>query len=330
MRFSIIKWPLLFLYKNRNRINFPVYQRGLVWDEGKKKLLVDSIFKGIDIPKLYMQKTDDGWDCIDGHQRIQAIIGYFDGEFEDLEHQATFESLSFEDRCKFEEYELTITEIEEINDEEVRLLFTRLQLGVPLNAGEKLNAIQSNLGTFVTLMTQHPFIKLVSVPERRFAKEQICAQICNNSSYLNKTGQFRTSRYEDLENLYRAYSGFALRSSEARSIINILDKLNIIFGSEATQITNRASVVSIYLFVEELFKNGELDGSEPAVKGFYLAFLESVKNEAKLGIDATSHLLVGYQSRIIQAADSKSSITFRHEKLKEFYNNYLINEEIMR
>ncbi|GAG25396.1 unnamed protein product, partial [marine sediment metagenome] len=156
MKFMVKEWELIELYKRRNRINFPVYQRGLVWSEEKRRLLVDSIFRGIDIPKLYLQyfKHDDGyeeWDCIDGHQRIQAIVGFFDGEFE---YQGdTFEDLGDEHKEIFEHYKLTIAEVTEIDEEEVRLLFQRLQLGVPLNAGERLNSILSNMGKFVTEMT---------------------------------------------------------------------------------------------------------------------------------------------------------------------------------
>ena len=80
-------WNLQQLYIKRNQINFPVYQRQEVWSEGKKALLIDSIFRGIDIPKLYLQKNinqegEEQWDCIDGHQRIMAIWGFFDGDLE--------------------------------------------------------------------------------------------------------------------------------------------------------------------------------------------------------------------------------------------------------
>ena len=329
MRFNIREWPLLHLYKIRDKINFPVYQRGLVWDEEKKRLLVDSIFKGIDIPKLYLQKTPDGeWDCIDGHQRIQAIVGFFDGEFEYNEQR--FEELAETDKAIFEDYKLTITEVEEITEDEVRLLFTRLNLGVPLNAGEKLNAIKSNMGEFVKRMKAHPFIQNASIPTRRYAKEQVCAQICNNSSFINRTGEFRNSKYEDLENLYRAYVDFDLESDTAKNIMHVLDKLDDIFGEAATEITNRASVVSIYLIVEELDANSQLDGKEAAIKDFYVRFLHDVREEAKLGIDATSRFLLSYQSRIIQAADSKTSVTERHDKLKFAFEQYLETEEIIR
>ncbi len=329
MKFTVREWPLLYLYKIRNKISFPVYQRGLVWDTGKKRLLVDSIFRGIDIPKLYLQKTgDEEWDCIDGHQRILAIVGFFDGEFQYDER--TFEELGESDKRIFEDYKLTITEVDEITEEEVRLLFTRLQLGVPLNAGEKLNAIKSNMGEFVKRMKGHPFVENISIPTRRFAKEQVCAQICNNSSFINKTGEFRSSKYEDLENLYRAYADFDLESDTTKNIMYVLDTLNEIFGDEATEITNRASVVSIYFMVEEMVIGNELNGKQGVVRDFYIQFLNEIREEARRGIDATSRFLLSYQSRIIQAADSKISIAERHDKLKFAFDHYMETGEIIR
>jgi len=47
-----------------------------------------------------------------------------------------FSQLSIDKKNIFEEYKITITEVTEIDDEEVRLLFQRLQLGVTLNSGE--------------------------------------------------------------------------------------------------------------------------------------------------------------------------------------------------
>lgn len=330
MKFEVKEWELIDLYKRRNHINFPVYQRGEVWSEEKQRLLVDSILRGIDIPKLYLQyfEGDDDyeeWDCIDGHQRIKAIVGFFDGEFE---YQGeTFDGLSNDDRDTFEHYKLTIAEVTEINEEEVRLLFQRLQLGVPLNSGEKLNSILSDMGKFVTKMTEHPFLKNINIPTRRFAKEQVCAQICNNSAFINKTKFFRNSKYEDLENLYRAYKDFSLESAEAKQIMSVLDRLDTIFSYKAEEITNRASVVSIYLMVEEMILNGSIDGKEEAIKDFYLKFLDRLREEARAGIDATDRFLLAYHSRVIQAADSKTSIAERHDRLKEAFQQYLKNGE---
>lgn len=327
MKFVVKEWTCLDLYKRRNLISFPVFQRGIVWSEQKMELLIDSILRGIDIPKLYLQRTEKGWDCIDGHQRIRSIVGFFD---EDFTHKGErFSQLIDIDKITIESYKLTITEVEEITDEEVRLLFMRLQLGVPLNAGEKLNAIKSNLGDFVKKMAETPFMRNVSIPQRRFAKEQVCAQICNNSFVLNTTGDFISSKYEDLENLYRAYKDFDPQSKEAKWIMTVLNKLHEIFSDDTVEIRNRASIVSIYLLVEELLRDGELRGREKTLRRFYLGFLKDLQKEARSGIDAKNRFLVNYQSRIIQAADSKASIRDRYDKLKEAFEFYLEHGRII-
>ncbi len=112
MDFRILKWTTLELYENRYLINFPTYQRGLVWTEEQRRLLIDSVFTGIDIPKLYLQKVPEGWDCIDGQQRIRAIVGFYDGEIE--YRTKTFQELD-NLKSKFENYVLTITEIRSVD-----------------------------------------------------------------------------------------------------------------------------------------------------------------------------------------------------------------------
>ena len=330
MKFKIKEWTIDELYKKRNRIAFPVYQRTEVWDDKKKSLLIDSIFMGLDIPKLYLQKSQnkDEWDCIDGQQRIKSIVGFFNKDFDWA--GKTIDNLSTDERSYFEAYPLTIVEVTEISDEEVRELFIRLQLGIPANVGEKLNAINSNLGKFVKKIAQHLFINNISIPTRRFAKEQVCAQICNNSIYLNKPGDFVNSKYEDLENLYRSNKDFDLNSKEAKGILSTLDCLNSIFSHDATEIKNRASAVSIYLFVEDLMVKGKLDKDKgKKLKKFYLEFLGEIRNQVRLGFDSNNRFLVNYQNNIIQSADSKSAIEERHERIDEAFEYYLKTNNII-
>ncbi len=333
MRFRVKEWKLIELYMRRNQIKFPIYQRQEVWSEGKNKLLVDSIFKGIDIPKLYLQhivdsEGNEGWDCIDGHQRIKAIVGYFDGEFE--YEGDTFDELNDPQKHIFEDYKLTIAEVTELNDEEVRLLFQRLQLGIPLNSGEKLNSIMSNMGEFVKIMVRCPFMQRINIPSRRFAKEQVCAQICNNSAFINKTDEFRNSKYEDLEILYRVNKDFNLEGDSAKNILHVLNVLDEMFGVRAAEITNRASAVSIYLMVEEMSINNTLQGKEGLIRDFYLGFLSELRDEVRLGIDATNRFLLLYQNRVIQAADSRTAMGERHDRLQEAFEYYLGSGSIIQ
>ena len=64
--------------KNYKSIEFPEFQREpTVWDLNKKRKLIDSMFSNFDIASIYLHKSEDGnYECIDGRQRINAIISY--------------------------------------------------------------------------------------------------------------------------------------------------------------------------------------------------------------------------------------------------------------
>jgi len=335
MRFRIVEWSLTDLRDRQESIHYPVFQREDVWSIKDKALLIDSIISGIDIPKLYLYRIEDEtgedvtWDCIDGHQRIEAIFGYFDGNFHWNGKQ--FFGLSKEEKDTILSYKLTICEVIEITDDEIRELFRRLQLGVPLNSGEKLNAIRSKLGDFVkNELRNSEFISRVKIPSRRYAKEALCAQILNNSKYI-RTGEFRSSKYEDLALLYRKYPDFDEDSEEAGNILHVFDELNKIFSTDAGMIRNRASAVSIYLLAEELIYNGQLKDKK-LMHDFYVEFLERLREENRkspLDFKNRNVFLMRYQMLIVQGADARRPILERHEALKRALDYYSRTRKII-
>ena len=51
-------WPLKTIYGIKERINTnPDFQRPPVWSKAQKQLLIDTILRNYDVPKLYWQKT---------------------------------------------------------------------------------------------------------------------------------------------------------------------------------------------------------------------------------------------------------------------------------
>ena len=55
-----------------------------MWTTGQKQLLIDTILREYDVPKLYWRKVGakpDRYDVVDGQQRLRAIWSFFDGEF---------------------------------------------------------------------------------------------------------------------------------------------------------------------------------------------------------------------------------------------------------
>src|ERR1700693_4363354 len=58
MKTSKKPWPLSSTYGIRERINTnPDFQRPAVWNRSQKQLLVDTILRDYDVPKLYWRKV---------------------------------------------------------------------------------------------------------------------------------------------------------------------------------------------------------------------------------------------------------------------------------
>lgn len=85
---------------NRMLINIPVkefiddyvyridldadYQREKIWTTQQQELLLDSILRDIDIPKIYLVEAKGNkqfdYECIDGKQRMTALLRFFKPE----------------------------------------------------------------------------------------------------------------------------------------------------------------------------------------------------------------------------------------------------------
>lgn len=162
-------------------IEFPEYQREPdIWSRDQKQRLLDSILRRFDISSVYFyRRDDDGLECIDGRQRINAIMSFLEEndsdeadngfplkieneisgglqtEFDTLT-EATFAQL--EAHAEDSDSELSATADRAIrtildyrittvmlsgaaDEEEFNLQFLRLNLGTLINSGEKLHAM---------------------------------------------------------------------------------------------------------------------------------------------------------------------------------------------
>src|SRR5579883_1490983 len=209
MKRTVKSWKVGELYKQRDRITLPEYQREPnLWNNEKKSLLIDSMLKDIDIPKLYFNSVGDGasLEVIDGQQRLNAIWEFLDGELAWREEPFTdsykatgkpkkFAALGTVQRDKLQDYQLQITTLEDAEEDYLRALFVRLQLGSYLVTGEKLHAMTGMMKDFIfRKMANHPFIKALPGSSKRFAKETLCAQIAINAFKRKKTQEFGRTR----------------------------------------------------------------------------------------------------------------------------------------
>ena len=109
----------------------PTYQRGLVWTQEDKELLIDSIFHGVDIGKFVFVKKpfggygSFGYEILDGKQRLHTIQEFYENRF--AYKGKYFNDLSRSDQDYFTYYNVSYADIEEtITDKQKYLLFVRL------------------------------------------------------------------------------------------------------------------------------------------------------------------------------------------------------------
>ncbi|WP_327088460.1 DUF262 domain-containing protein [Nonomuraea sp. NBC_01738] len=73
------------LYRNRELVIRPEFQRLFRWSIEQKSRLIESIFLGIPLPSIFVMQRHDGvWEVIDGLQRLSTILEFM-GELLDEE-----------------------------------------------------------------------------------------------------------------------------------------------------------------------------------------------------------------------------------------------------
>lgn len=180
---------------NKGKVNFDnAVQRGLVWDNGKKSLLIHSMLYGYAIPAMYFTRDENGvYDSLDGKQRSNAISGFLNGNYalatdfpavtDDDGNTEDFSGMTFEqlpewaqDRIK--DYNLTIYYYEDMTEDEVREFFRRLNNGKPLSSIELTRVNTVSLKAFQEL-AGHDAIQAVvtEAGKKRFTDEMIAMQL---------------------------------------------------------------------------------------------------------------------------------------------------------
>lgn len=308
MNRKVEAWSVEKLHKKRAEISFPEYQRQPnLWSDEKQSLLIDSMMIDIDIPKLYFNRTNDGsYEVVDGQQRLWAVWNFLDGLYRYRGNGSAryFRELSPSERERIMKYELQVAVLQEAEDEYLRQLFLRLQLGLLLITGEKLNAARGAMKRVVfDKLAKHAFVESLGIPQRRYARETLCAQISINSFSRAKLSSFARTRYEDLQHFFEEYEDphgkdLDLFKSQSGKILGVLDKLRECFRDKAARLRSRSYILSLYLLAEQLDDTGELSLTEGRKRftEFALLLWTRLREEIKAGIDRKNKELYTFES----------------------------------
>lgn len=321
------------------------YQREKIWSREDQEKLIDSIIQNIDIPKIYLTrikgKENFEFECIDGKQRMATLLNFFKPEkstdsplsVKVAGERYTYKQLRAELPTladKIDDYQLSFVIYPQIDDEEfLREIFRRLQLGVRLNSGELLKSHTGTIRDFIykEMGKEAPFLRRTKLSEKRFSRQFTLAQICINSFSRNETGNFVRARYDDLEDFFKEKYNLKESDENLNRIRAVLRSMEKSFGEKAESISSRAVAVSAYLFCEQLCVQKRLSQIDDFAE-FYVKLLLEIKDNLKLlsrlKEPRNPTILEGFQKYISQASVEPYAIKRRNiflESAFEYFNS---------
>jgi Protein of unknown function DUF262 len=293
-------WNLFTVLHRKSKIDpRPQYQRAPVWSDQKQQLLIDSVLRNYDMPKVYLRRLPVGsayqHEVTDGQQRLLAIWRFMEGrlplgptsaDIPDLGDLAgaTYADLDEVARDRVGLFKLSIAEIRDASEEEIRDLFLRLQDGESLNPAEKRNAMMGGMRDFVAdLAETHAVFPLTELPSVRYAWHDLAAM----AACLEIAGGPTDLKAPSLRRMYDDYRDFDPEGDLATRVRAVLDYMESSLRSGPPVMNIKWGFVDLYLAISRLLQTNDLDGLQP---DFYLMF-SSFERDRRAAVSDPAQLL---------------------------------------
>jgi hypothetical protein len=324
MEISKKPWPILSVCGIKKRIDTnPDFQRPPVWSRAQKRLLIDTILRGYDIPKLYWRKigaSPDRYDVVDGQQRLRAIFEFQAGDFglpKDSDpidginpSKLKYADLPDDLRLRFDTYSLDVIVLGDTDEEEVREMFLRLQNGTTLKAQERRNAMSGKMREFVKSLATHAFFERCGFANARFNFDLVAAQM----TAIELNGGPCHIRNSNLNNMYETQQDFDENSGKAKKIRRVLEYLAAAFPEKTPEL-ERFGVVSLYGLVSHCLEKYVMQNRHSDLRNWFLAFETKRRSEEDKAQDQRDPELLAYKERTSHSTDAQDSIQWRHDFL---------------
>lgn len=130
----------------------PPYQRGFVWTQADKDMLLESIFMGAEIGRFVLKHcSDEEWrnnpnvsyEIIDGKQRLLTLLSYYENRW--AYKGVFFNELSNADRRRILDTNVSVAEVRNLSHNDTLKLFLRLNRGGRAVSNEVIEHVEALL-----------------------------------------------------------------------------------------------------------------------------------------------------------------------------------------
>ena len=222
------------------------FQRRGVWSNKARSYLIDTILRGLPIPKLFIRHEIDPAtrksirEVVDGQQRIRAILNYLDDGFKvsKIHNEEfggkTFSQLPLDVQKNFLHYRLSVDLLIGAEDSQVLDIFARLNTyTVRLNKQELLNAKYFGLFKRTVYELGYEFANFLMsnkvLTEKEIAR-MLEAELTSELLILVIDG---IKDRKQTEPYYKKYDDeFDGREAYKNKFKSIMDKIALIFGDD--------------------------------------------------------------------------------------------------
>ena len=317
----------LKLLNDRGDLVIPEVQRDLVWTKSQNQLLIDSLFKDFDIPKIYFRDVNNfgsmKYAVIDGQQRLYAVFSFLNDSYElpldadDVNGEKVagkkWSELSAQLQIQFNNQAIDVVHLIGYTDEEIDETFLRLQNGTPLKAAEKRRAIAGNMRNVVSELAKHNvFEKLCSFENTHYAYEDVTAKI------LKQILDGKTSNIsaQALKKMYEQNKLFTLDDTAAKDTKRVLEFLKRAFKNTAHPHLKKYAITDLAVIANNLLKVYDLNNYAQKFAEAYLKFTDERILNAEKPEDEQDQRMIRYSNAT--RGDSLEYLEYRQKVLREY------------
>lgn len=326
---------ILSMYSKGKYFFNNIVQRSLVWEPERKSNLIHSMIDDYPIPPFYTRQIDNGtsrpdYDYLDGKQRVHAIVEFMEDKLVlkgcPLAHDPetdetvdinglTYSQLSEEMKKKVRNYSFNVQYFTNLSDEEVRLMFNKLNSGKPLTAKERNIANCVDISSLSEIAKHQLFEETYS--ERDKDKRKQIPILVKMYMMLNK-------KPADISFISKSFNesivSIQTTEEERKELVAVLDKfyaVYLLFDDTQKVAAKKMMVETHFVSLVPFFKRA-IDENIPD---------ELVRDFIVSHFNGKLVMTERYRNASHSSSAQTSNIIIRNEELEVAWNNFFAKDE---